>query len=278
MNSAMTALSMLGPLRTSLTKMSCGWPCMLHSWSQSTSRHLMCVSTDAPTTQPSTCVTQACSRCCLLLSKGEQECIVILFVIHRLEALTLLDCGSTTQLLNNSFMDVSKVDIVELKNPMIPQLGCVGSRSWINFRTTAPVTLGDFRADVYFNLANLNRYNTVFGTPFLWQFGFLLDFKNNCMIINGIQYPALSKVQVSNQIWKHGGGGCSGCPHATPPACSHQDTPGHFQGEWLSTVADPLTTIALQVVNMTLINGKPASLFPKLLETSQISMIRDTIL
>ena len=54
---------------------------------------------------------------------------MILFVIHRLEALTLRDCGSTTQLLNNSFMDVSKVDIVELKNPMIPQLGCVGSRS-----------------------------------------------------------------------------------------------------------------------------------------------------
>lgn len=67
---------------------------------------------DSSDPTPTTYMTQAHSGRRPLLSKGEQECIVILLTICGQEALTLLDCGSTTQLLDNSFADVSGVKVV----------------------------------------------------------------------------------------------------------------------------------------------------------------------
>ena len=164
-----------------------------------------------------TYVTRARSGRRPLLSESEQECIVILLRIHGLEALTLLDCGSTTQLVDNSFADVSGAEVVELENPAILQLGCAGSRSKINFGTTAPITLGEFGADVYFDIANLDRYDAVLGTPFLRRFGVLLDFKNNCAVIDGVSFPALTKAQVVDQVRKRGGHGRAGRPQTKPP-------------------------------------------------------------
>ncbi|KAI0361861.1 hypothetical protein OH77DRAFT_1371307, partial [Trametes cingulata] len=112
--------------------------------------------------------------------------------INGLGALTLLDTGSTTELLSNDFARVSECDLIKLENPATLQLGCAGSRSRINFGTRAPTTLAQFGADVYFDIANLDRYDAVLGTPFLRRFGVILDFKNNCVHIDGHTYPALS--------------------------------------------------------------------------------------
>lgn len=137
-----------------------------------------------------------------LLSAGEQECIVILLNVNGLGALTLLDAGSTTELLSNDFARVAQCDIIKLDNPATLQLGCAGSRSRINFGTRSPVTVGRFGADVYFDIANLDHYNAVLGTPFLRRFGVMLDFKNNCVHIDGQSYPALSRAQVNDVLNK----------------------------------------------------------------------------
>lgn len=137
-----------------------------------------------------------------LSSEGEQECIVLLLTINGLGALTLFDAGSTTELLSNDFARVSKCDIIKLDNPATLQLGCAGSRSRINFGTRSPVTVGHFGAEVYFDIANLDRYDAVLGTPFLRRFGVMLDFKNNCVHIDGQSYPALSRAQVTAVLSK----------------------------------------------------------------------------
>ncbi|KAJ8453492.1 hypothetical protein ONZ51_g13566 [Trametes cubensis] len=122
--------------------------------------------------------------------------------INGLGALTLCDAGSTTEMLSNDFAQVSRCDIIKLENPAVLQLGCAGSRSRINFGTRAPVTLGAFGAEVYFDIANLDRYDAVLGTPFLRRFGVMLDFKNNCVHIDGQSYPALSRAQVQENLRK----------------------------------------------------------------------------
>lgn len=137
-----------------------------------------------------------------LLSAGEQECIVLLLTINGLGALTLFDAGSTTEMLSNDFARVSQCDVIKLENPATLQLGCAGSRSRIIFGTRAPMTLGSFGADVYFDIANLDRYDAVLGTPFLRRFGVLLDFKNNCVVIDGQSHPAMSRAQVNDVLAK----------------------------------------------------------------------------
>ncbi|KAI0360237.1 hypothetical protein OH77DRAFT_1555008 [Trametes cingulata] len=138
----------------------------------------------------------------LLHSAGEQEGLILLLNINGLGALTLLDIGSTTELLSNDFARVSECDLIKLENPATLQLGCVGSRSCTNFGTRAPTMLAQFGSDVYFDIVNLDRYDAVLGTPFLRRFGVILDFENNCVHIDSHAYPALSRAQVSDVLSK----------------------------------------------------------------------------
>lgn len=131
---------------------------------------------------------------------------MLLLTINGLGALTLCDAGSTTEMLSNDFARVAGCDIIKLENPATLQLGCAGSRSCINFGTRSPVTLGGFGAEVYFDIANLDRYDTVLGTPFLRRFGVKLDFKDNCVHLDGQAYPALSRAQVMDVLKKCGAG------------------------------------------------------------------------
>ena len=122
--------------------------------------------------------------------------------INGLGALTLCDAGSTTEMLSNDFAQVARCDIIRLENPAILQLGCAGSRSRINFGTRAPVASGPFGAEVYFDIANLDRYDAVLGTPFLRRFSVLLDFKDNCVRIDGHSFAVLTRTQVSAEVRK----------------------------------------------------------------------------
>ncbi|KAI9057628.1 hypothetical protein FKP32DRAFT_1583327 [Trametes sanguinea] len=152
-----------------------------------------------------------------ILSDGEQECIVLLLNINGLGALTLCDAGSTTEMMSSDFAQVSACDVIKLENPAVLQLGCAGSRSRINYGTRAPVTLGAFGADVYFDIANLDRYDAVLGTPFLRRFGVMLDFKTNSVHIDGQSYPAMNRHQVSDVLSKRSG---KAIPRARPKAGS----------------------------------------------------------
>ncbi|KAI0361557.1 hypothetical protein OH77DRAFT_1391383 [Trametes cingulata] len=155
---------------------------------------------------PTALVTRARAGRRPLLSAGEQECLVLLLNINGLEALTLFDTGSTTELVSSDFARVARCDVFELENPATLQLGCAGSRSKINHGARAPTTLGQFGAEVYFDVANLDRYDAVLGTPFLRRFGVLLDFRNNSVIIDGVSYPALSRAQVTDVLTRRGAG------------------------------------------------------------------------
>ncbi|EPS93045.1 hypothetical protein FOMPIDRAFT_1136897 [Fomitopsis schrenkii] len=90
-----------------------------------------------------------------------RTCLTAYITINGLSALVLLDSGSTTDSLSPDFARVARVPVLELENPAVLQLGCVGSRSRISHGTTVPMMWGAFSGEVYFDIVNLDRYDAI---------------------------------------------------------------------------------------------------------------------
>ena len=58
------------------------------------------------------------------------------------------------------------------------QLACIGSRSMINYGTHATIKIGRKVVEEYFDIANIEHYNAILGTPFLRKMGIILDFRS----------------------------------------------------------------------------------------------------
>ncbi len=109
----------------------------------------------------------------------------MLININGLDAIALWDSGSTSTVMSPTFTDISKVLVSRLSNPVVLQLGTVGSRAKINFSTTTTVRTTGFAGKEYFNMVNINKYDVIIGTPFMHRNKVILDFKKKCIIVNG---------------------------------------------------------------------------------------------
>ncbi|KAH9939210.1 hypothetical protein B0H21DRAFT_757010 [Amylocystis lapponica] len=121
-----------------------------------------------------------------------QTCLTAYITVNGLQALVLFDSGSTTDSVSPDFARVAGLSVFELENPVILQLGCVGSRSRINFGATVPIAFGKAVQDVYFDVVNLDRYDAVLGTPFMRRFGVRLDFGSSIIRIDDVSIVALA--------------------------------------------------------------------------------------
>ena len=115
----------------------------------------------------------------------EQLCLAAYIKINGVKAYALFDSGSTTDAVTPDFTRVAELPIYELDNPVTLQLGCVGSRSKINYASTAKVGFGPIDIDTYLDIANLDKYDTILGTPFLSKHGISLDFEHKEIVIRG---------------------------------------------------------------------------------------------
>ncbi|KIJ24717.1 hypothetical protein M422DRAFT_122506, partial [Sphaerobolus stellatus SS14] len=93
----------------------------------------------------------------------------------------LLDSGCKGIMISSDFVHANKLPKFELEKPVILQLACVGSKSTVQYGLTVKILLGKEKYDEYFDIANVDYYDVILGTPFLHRFGILLDFKNNCV-------------------------------------------------------------------------------------------------
>ena len=116
--------------------------------------------------------------------------------VNGLEAYALLDTGSTTVSITHDFARVAKLQVMQLQNPVLLQLGTVGSRSMINFGAKARLELGPAREnDAYMDVVNIDRYDMIVGTPFMRRHGLALDFEKDALTIRGVVIPTLSSGQ-----------------------------------------------------------------------------------
>jgi hypothetical protein len=65
-----------------------------------------------------------------------------------------------------------------LEQPIALQLACIGSRSTINYGTNTTIRFGRKLYDEYFDIANVEYYDAILGTPFLRKLGITLDFSS----------------------------------------------------------------------------------------------------
>lgn len=107
------------------------------------------------------------------------RCMTVYCVVNGLRAKALLDSGSTINCISPEFVNVSKVEVFALSEPMGLQLGCVGSRSRINYGVRAAVELDNEPRDLYLDVVNLDHYDVILGVPYMRLMGMRLDFASN---------------------------------------------------------------------------------------------------
>lgn len=115
--------------------------------------------------------------------KQNAPCLTAYVEYNGVKAYTLFDSGSTTDFVSPDFTRVAKLNILELENPITLQLGCVGSRSQINYGTKHTLQLGSIKVEHYLDVCNIDKYDIVLGTEFLEQFHICLDFSTREIVM-----------------------------------------------------------------------------------------------
>ena len=126
-----------------------------------------------------------------------------------MKAHCLLDSRSEGVLLSPEFTQAMGIKTFALKKPIALQLACISSRSMINYRTHATIKIGCKVVEEYFNIANIEHYDVILGTPFLRKMGIVLDFRSpgmawigNKVILTGKVSFDLSKDTKNNSATK----------------------------------------------------------------------------
>ena len=106
----------------------------------------------------------------------------------------LLDSRSEGGLLSLEFTQAMGIKMFALEKPIALQLACIGSQSMINYRTHVTIKLGHKVVEEYFDIANVEHYNMILGTPFLRKMGIVLDFRSPGMAWIGNKVIPTGKV------------------------------------------------------------------------------------
>ncbi|KAJ7602461.1 hypothetical protein DFH06DRAFT_1329202 [Mycena polygramma] len=109
-------------------------------------------------------------------------CLTAELEIGGSKAYILFDSGSNTDSLTPEYARSANCNVFRLEEPVTLQLGCVGSRSHINFGARPSINFGGIKGHAYFDVANLDRYDGIIGTPFMIKHGLVLDFLNRQII------------------------------------------------------------------------------------------------
>ena len=111
-----------------------------------------------------------------------------------MKAHCLLDSGSEGILLSPEFTRATGIKTFALEKPIALQLACIGSRSMINYRTQVTIKIGHKVVEKYFDIANIEYYDAILGTPFLRKMGIVLDFRSPGMARIGNEVIPTGKV------------------------------------------------------------------------------------
>lgn len=157
-----------------------------------------------PPTAPHDMITRARVGRRPIARRIDQTCLSFMMKVNGLDALVLMDSGSTGDSISPEFARICGASTYELENPATLQLGCIGSRSRINYGTRVPIQIGDTVVESYLDVINLDRYDVVLGTPFMRRCGVLLDFENGTITVRGILHAALTPREEDRQSNRRG--------------------------------------------------------------------------
>ncbi|KAJ7236955.1 hypothetical protein C8J57DRAFT_1087842 [Mycena rebaudengoi] len=107
---------------------------------------------------------------------SNMACLSALVSIGASKAYVLFDSRSNTDSVTPEYAHVTGRPSIKLEEQVTLQLGCVGSRSKINYGTRAEIDFGGICGFLYLDQVNLDRYDGIIGTPFMNRHGIILDF------------------------------------------------------------------------------------------------------
>jgi hypothetical protein len=90
-----------------------------------------------------------------------------------------------TDAVSPDFTRVANLPMSILEDPVTLQLGCIGSRSKLNFGMELRMKFASIDDDIYLDVANLDKYDTILGTLFLTRHSISLDFEMHEIVIWG---------------------------------------------------------------------------------------------
>ena len=120
-----------------------------------------------------------------------RACIIVETLINGHKALTMLDTGSTSNFISPAFATVHRICAFPLEQQLTLQLGCIGSRSRITHGANAQMRIRAFDAQLYFDVANIDRYDCILGIPFLQQNAAIVDFGRQVLHIRRGDVPMI---------------------------------------------------------------------------------------
>ena len=100
----------------------------------------------------------------------------------------LLDTGSMADFISTTIIDQLQLPKDIYEKPLPVQLAVHGSRSKINCGTTVNIQYQTINCDWTFDVINLDNYDAILGTPFLYQHQVAMGF-NPSHVIVGLSEP-----------------------------------------------------------------------------------------
>ena len=111
------------------------------------------------------------------------EPIVIEVKVNGHPIRALLDTGSMADFLSTTIADQLRLTRVTYEKPLTVQLAVHGSRSKINCGTTVKFQYQTINCDRRFDIVNLDNYDAILGTPFLYQHQVAVGFNPSRVIV-----------------------------------------------------------------------------------------------
>ena len=105
--------------------------------------------------------------------------------INGTQAHCLLDSRCKGVMISPDYVQAMGIPIFKLEHPVGLQLACMGSKSTINYGAKSSIVFRNKHVKEYFNVANINHYDVILGTPFLRRLGITLDFIGQGIICIG---------------------------------------------------------------------------------------------
>ena len=112
-------------------------------------------------------------ECTIVYTKDFKRCIpcpiIITVKINRELARAMIDSGSLVDFMSTKFADQIGIRKIALAKLLPIQLTVQESRSKVNYCTNVKIQYGEINSIQHFDIMNLDNYNIILGTLFLFQ-------------------------------------------------------------------------------------------------------------
>src|ERR1700743_782421 len=130
-------------------------------------------------------------------SRRLPEPIIVAVKVNGQTIRALLDTGSMADFISTTVVEQLKLPKEIYEKPLAVQLAVHGSRSKINCRTTVWFQYKIITCDQRFDVANLDNYDAILGTPFLYQHQVAIAFNPSRVVVGSSEPQEMKGPEVT---------------------------------------------------------------------------------